>query len=84
MVIITVAGLSAQLLLLAGDVESNPGPVSSQSLADGLARLVASAPANVREVLSAWDPVRDTVWAEIQKMTAPKGADSRCMALQHY
>ena len=72
MVIITVAGLSAQLLLLAGDVESNPGPVSSQSLADGLARLVASAPANVREVLSTWDPVRDTVRAEIQKMTAPK------------
>ena len=72
MVIITAAGLSAQLLLLAGDVELNPGPVSSQSLTDGLARLLASAPAEVREVLSVWDPVRDTVRAEIQKLTAPK------------
>ena len=71
-VMITAASLPQQLLLLAGDVETNPGPVSSQSLSNGLARLVASAPAEVREVLSTWDPTRDTVRADIQKMTAPK------------
>jgi hypothetical protein len=46
----TAAGLPEQLLLLAGDVEQKPGPVSYQSLAEGQAKLVTSATAEVREV----------------------------------
>jgi hypothetical protein len=47
MVIITASSLSAKLLLPAGDAEINPDPMSSQSPADGLPWLVATAPANV-------------------------------------
>jgi hypothetical protein len=68
----TAAGLLEQLLLLAGDVELNPGPVSHKSLSEGQARLVTSAPAEVREVLTAWDPVKATVRADIQSLSLPK------------
>ena len=38
------------LLLLSGDVESNPGPVSEQNMRDSLARLICSAPEKVGNV----------------------------------
>ena len=46
------------LLLLSGDVESNPGPnpPSANSYREGLARLLSGAPKPVREVLVCWDP----------------------------
>ena len=45
------------LLLLSGDVESNPGPnpPSADSYREGLARLLSGAPKPVREVLVCWD-----------------------------
>ena len=54
------------------DAASGRGPVSHKSLSDGLAKLLISAPVEVREVLSAWDPVKPTVRADIQALKGPK------------
>ena len=66
------SGQQEQLLMQSGDVERKPGPVSHKSLSDGLAKLLISAPVEVREVLSAWDPVKPTVRADIQALKGPK------------
>ena len=42
------------LLLLAGDVEQNPGPISPEQLTNGLAVLITEAPATVKPVLGVW------------------------------
>ena len=52
-----------RLLMLAGDVESNPGPdpqTTEDSLITGLADLVGQAPASMREVLCVWSPQKPT------------------------
>ena len=51
------SGQIKMLLMLAGDVESNPGPQSNDDLLiEGLAELVGQAPARMREVLCVWGP----------------------------
>ena len=48
------------LILLAGDIETNPGPVSAEALMQGLARLASSAPAGcVKNILLTWAPNKD-------------------------
>ena len=52
------------LLILAGDVESNPGPDSQsvdENLIAGLADLVGQAPENMRDVLCVWSPNKPRV-----------------------
>ena len=46
------------LLMLSGDIETNPGPDSEEtdSLVSGLADLVGQAPAGMRNILCAWAP----------------------------
>ena len=47
------------LLIMAGDVETNPGPAhqsSDDNLIAGLADLVGQAPASMRDVLCVWSP----------------------------
>ena len=44
------------LLLLAGDVEENPGPVAEEDLNGGLASLITEAPVEVKPVISVWAP----------------------------
>ena len=74
MVLLPAAGMmlgtkqQEKLLMLSGDVECKPGPVSHQSMSDGLAKLLTCAPVEVREMLSAWDPVKPTVQAYIQAL----------------
>ena len=50
------AGQMRQLLIMSGDVESNPGPLPADTLVNGLADLVGQAPAGMRDVLCAWSP----------------------------
>ena len=48
------------LLMKAGDVEVNPGPVTSDSMLEGLARLAAAAPQGpVKNIVMAWSPDKD-------------------------
>ena len=48
------------LLMIAGDVEVNPGPVTSDSMLEGLARLAAAAPQGpVKNIVMAWSPDKD-------------------------
>ena len=51
-----IAGHTRLLLLLAGDIESNPGPQSNEYLINGLAELIGEAPSSMREVLCVWCP----------------------------
>ena len=44
------------LLLLAGDVELNPGPITAEELTRGLAILITDAPTAVKPVLGVWAP----------------------------
>ena len=44
------------LLIMAGDVELNPGPIDSEELTRGLATLITEAPVGVKPVLSVWAP----------------------------
>ena len=49
-----IVNLVQLLLIVAGDVETNPGP---DSLTDAMARLISEAPnATVKEVLGRWGP----------------------------
>ena len=50
------AGHTRLLLMLAGDIESNPGPQSNEDLINGLAELIGEAPSSMREVLCVWCP----------------------------
>ena len=55
-----VQNLVGLLLLLAGDVELNPGPVSALELTEGLAKLVTAAPdGSVKDILLTWSPDKD-------------------------
>ena len=42
------------LLIMAGDVEVNPGPVATEDLTQGLASLITEAPVTVKTVLAVW------------------------------
>ena len=42
------------LLMLSGDIEMNPGPVTNKDLIEGLASLVTAAPDSVKPVLGVW------------------------------
>ena len=56
-------GQIRMLLVLAGDVEINPGPDNQaieESLITGLAELVAQAPTSMRDVLCVWSPQKPT------------------------
>ena len=45
------------LLIMAGDVELNPGPaIEREELTRGLATLITEAPVGVKPVLSVWAP----------------------------
>ena len=49
------AGLVIRMLLImAGDVELNPGPVATEELTKGLASLITEAPVAVKSVLAVW------------------------------
>ena len=52
------------LLLLAGDVEENPGPVDTGELTRGLATLITEASAGVKPVLGVWAPDKENMVAE--------------------
>ena len=52
--------------MLAGDVEENPGPVSPQTLLEGIARLAVDAPGPVKNIILAWSPEKD-VKADMDK-----------------
>ena len=55
------------LLLLAGDVELNPGPVTALVMTDGLTKLVIDAPDGpVKDILLTWSPDKD-VKADMNK-----------------
>ena len=55
------------LLMKAGDVEVNPGPVTPESLLEGLARLAVGAPQGpVKNIVLAWSPDKD-VKADMDK-----------------
>jgi hypothetical protein len=55
--ILAAGGLVARLLLIiAGDVELNPGPVAAEELNSGLATLITEAPTGVKLVLGVWAP----------------------------
>ena len=48
------------LLLVSGDVEVNPGPVTALSLTEGLAKVAAAAPAGpVKNIILTWSPDKD-------------------------
>ena len=61
-----------QLLLLAGDVEENPGPVTTQQLTEGQGKLIASAPQELRNVLTTWDPLKTTIPTDLNAYTKPQ------------
>ena len=64
-----VHSLTSLLLLLANDVESNPGPgqVTDDLLMEGLAQLAVDAPAGqIKHIILAWSPDKD-VRADIDK-----------------
>ena len=53
--------------MMAGDVEVNPGPVTPESLLEGLARLAVGAPQGpVKNIVLAWSPDKD-VKADLDK-----------------
>ena len=58
-VMLRTSGQIRRLLMLAGDIESNPGPeqqAADDGLIAGLADLVGQAPAGMRDVLCVWSP----------------------------
>ena len=60
-VMLRTSGQIRRLLMLAGDIESNPGPeqqAADDGLIAGLADLVGQAPAGMRDVLCVWSPQR--------------------------
>ena len=61
------------LLILAGDVEVNPGPVATEELTRGLATLLTEAPAGVKPVLGVWAPDKGEMVTEwnSNKFTVP-------------
>ena len=78
---IVISNTTWLVLLLSGDVESNPGPAGGdgyeQSLVEGLAKLCRAAPSDtVRSVLGVWSPskpgneIRST-WQQGRRFLAP-------------
>ena len=66
---INIYCVSSLLLLLANDVEQNPGPdhVSAEHLMEGLAQLAVEAPAGqVKHIILSWSPEKD-VRSDIDK-----------------
>ena len=61
------------LLIIAGDVELNPGPLTSEELTQGLATLIVQAPEIVKTVLGVWSPDKGDMVAEwnSNKFTVP-------------
>jgi hypothetical protein len=61
------------LLIIAGDVELNPGPLTPEELTRGLATLITQAPEGVRTVLGVWSPDKGDMVAEwnSNKFTVP-------------
>ena len=61
------------LLILSGDIETNPGPVNSDDLMEGLASLITAAPATVKPLLSVWDTDKSDMVQEwnSSKFTVP-------------
>ena len=69
--------VTRMLLLLAGDVESNPGPVTPtadttstvvDSLTQALATIIGQAPSSeVRLLISTWAPEKTTIAADLNK-----------------
>ena len=61
------------LLLLSGDVEMNPGPVSHEELTSGLTTLITEAPSGVKPVLGVWAPDKENMEFEwnSSKFTVP-------------
>ena len=55
------------LLLLAGDIEINPGPATAPGLTQGLAKLAATAPeGHVKNIILTWSTYKD-VKADLDK-----------------
>ena len=72
--------VSRLLLLTAGDIETNPGPASTEegaspvvdSLTKALAALVGQAPSSeVRSLISTWAPDKPTITADLNKFKVP-------------
>ena len=56
------------ILLFSGDIELNPGPVSAESLLQGVAQLASSAPEGcVKKIILSWAPDKD-VKADLDKL----------------
>ena len=71
---LAVVGVVTRLLLIiAGDVEENPGPVDQEELTRSLATLITKAPAGVKPVLGVWAPDKGDMVAEwnCNKFTVP-------------
>ena len=71
---VIIGGLVVKLLLiLAGDIEVNPGPVSAEELTTGLASLITEAPTSVKPVLGVWAPDKENMVTEWNstKFTVP-------------
>ena len=80
-----LSNTTLQLLLLSGDVETNPGPESAvnpegyeQDLVEGLAKLCRAAPSeSVRNVLRVWSPTKPgnevrNAWQQGRRFLAPE------------
>lgn len=61
------------LLIMAGDVELNPGPLTPEELTQGLATLIIQAPEIVKPVLGVWSPEKGDMVTEwnSNKFTVP-------------
>ena len=61
------------LLIIAGDIEENPGPPGTEELITSLATLITQAPAGVKPVLGVWAPDNSNMVAEwnSNKFTVP-------------
>jgi hypothetical protein len=62
---LAVGGVVARLLLImAGDIEENPGPPGTEEMIRRLATLITEAPAGVKPVLGVWAPDNGDMVAE--------------------
>ena len=52
------------LLIMAGDIEENPGPPETEELIGSLATLITEAPAGVKPVLAVWAPDKGDMVAD--------------------
>ena len=68
-----ISEMVRQLLLLSGDIEVNPGPLTQEELTRGPATLITDAPEGVKPVLSVWAPEKSEMVSEwnSSKFTVP-------------